>query len=95
MSTNEQIAIEKNYTTFHPSEFNIEDYTDEQEASLEDLFNHFDQFIECLQDTIPIDQFPAEGVEYHVPLNTNFHEWVQEFGKTTGATYSRHNIERI
>ncbi|CAG8668284.1 15444_t:CDS:2 [Cetraspora pellucida] len=33
-------------------------------------------------------------VEYLVPLNTDCHEWVQEFDKITNTTYVRHKIEK-
>ncbi|CAG8641850.1 301_t:CDS:2, partial [Racocetra fulgida] len=94
-------------------EFDAVDYADDQEACLEELFNHFDQFVEQLQDNnnIDTDKLPAsavlikrdknplrgkpvEGIEYSVLINTDFHKWIQKFGKSTGATYVRHIIER-
>ncbi|CAG8788660.1 27972_t:CDS:2, partial [Racocetra persica] len=93
------------------SEFNAEDYADDQEAPLEELFDHLDHFINYLQyDNINIDQFlPAgatlikhdknpprsksiEGIEYSIPPDTDFHKWVQEFGKSTGAPYVKRQI---
>ncbi|CAG8699588.1 18647_t:CDS:2, partial [Racocetra fulgida] len=36
----------------------------------------------------------TKGVEYIVPTNTDFHEWVNQFGKATGATYVKHDTEQ-
>ncbi|CAG8821644.1 11048_t:CDS:2, partial [Racocetra persica] len=93
------------------SEFNAEDYADNQEAPLEELFNHLDHFINYLQyDNINIDQFLSagttlikrdknpprgksiEGIEYSIPPDTDFHKWVQEFEKSTGALYIKCQI---
>ncbi|CAG8486058.1 15949_t:CDS:1, partial [Dentiscutata heterogama] len=70
--------------------FNVEDIAEDQEAGLDDLFDHLDQFIETIQDSISTDQLPAsatlirrsnnrrgkpvEGVEYQVPPDTDFHQ---------------------
>ncbi|CAG8543123.1 14537_t:CDS:2, partial [Racocetra persica] len=51
------------YDKYTP-EFDALDYTDNQEACLEKLFNHFDQFAEYFQDNnnIDIDKFFADAV---------------------------------
>ncbi|CAG8820151.1 19214_t:CDS:1, partial [Racocetra fulgida] len=44
--------------------FNAEDYADDQEASLEKLFDHFDNFVEYLQinDNIDINKLPPGAI---------------------------------
>ncbi|CAG8690665.1 1418_t:CDS:2, partial [Dentiscutata heterogama] len=48
------------------SEFNAGDYADDQEACLEEIFNHFDQFVECLQTNqninIDINKLPIGAI---------------------------------
>ncbi|CAG8739091.1 40830_t:CDS:1, partial [Gigaspora margarita] len=77
--------------------FNVEDFADDQEAGLDDLFDHLDQFIETIHDSISTDKLPpgailikhnqnshrmsVEGIENKVPPDTDFHQWVQEFGR--------------
>ncbi|CAG8768718.1 10260_t:CDS:2, partial [Racocetra persica] len=60
------------------SEYNIKDYINDHEASLKGLIDHFDQFVECLQD--------------HT-ISTNYLSTVQQFGKITGIPYVKCNIE--
>ncbi|CAG8792672.1 3019_t:CDS:2, partial [Cetraspora pellucida] len=73
------------------SEFNTEDYADNQKASLEELFDHLNHFIKYLQyDNINIDQFLPAGatlIKHDKILLT-----VQEFRKSTGAPHIKHQI---
>ncbi|CAG8772663.1 11354_t:CDS:1, partial [Racocetra fulgida] len=43
--------------------YNIKDYTDDHEASLQELFDHFNQFIESLQESvISYNYLPADAI---------------------------------